>query len=251
MLLSELVQHLDRLLTPELFKDYQPNGLQVAGVDQVQRIVTGVSANQALIDAAIQSNADVLLVHHGFFWRGEEPCITGIRHRRLSALIKNDINLIAYHLPLDGHEKFGNNVQLAKLLDLKITGEFKVLEGPGIGRVGRPKKIMSGDALAYQIEKSLGRTPFYVPGRTETIEQVAWCTGAAQDAIFSAAEAGVDAFITGEISERTVAFAQELGLHFYAAGHHATEIYGVKVLGEYLAHQFKLDHEFIDIKNPI
>lgn len=248
---NDLIAHLNELLTPEVYEDFSPNGLQITGVDNISHLVTGVSANQALIDAAIQANADAVLVHHGFFWKGEDPCITGIRHKRISCLVKSDINLIAYHLPLDGHDKLGNNAQLAHILDIKMTGEFSIPNGPGIGRVGRLKQTMSGVVFAEHVQDVLKRTPLYIPGESETIETIAWCTGAAQSYIFAAADAGADAFLTGEVSEQTVAFAKELGLHFYAAGHHATESYGVKAVGDYLASKFKLEHQFIDINNPV
>ncbi len=167
LLLSELVSYLEELLTPHLYHDFCPNGLQVSGVNEIGRIVTGVSANQALTDAAIQENADVLLVHHGYFWKGEGECITGIKHSRLSSLIKNDINLIAYHLPLDAHPKFGNNVQLAERLNIKPMDEFHFDFGPALGRIGRLRQAVSGQEFAEQIESTLRRAPFYIPGRSE------------------------------------------------------------------------------------
>ena len=251
MQVSDLVSHLNELLKPERFQDFAPNGLQIAGVDCIEHLVTGVSANLALIDAAIEVKADALLVHHGFFWKGEQACITGIRHTRFSRLIKNDINLIAYHLPLDGHDEFGNNAQLAQALAINMTGEFATENGPGIGRVGKLKSLMSGIAFAEHVQAVLQRTPLYIPGHSKQIKKIAWCTGAAQDLIFAAAEVGADAFLTGEVSERTIAFAKELGLHFYAAGHHATERYGIKALGDYLAKTFTCKHTFIDIHNPV
>jgi dinuclear metal center YbgI/SA1388 family protein len=247
----DLTAYLHTLLQPEKYQDYCPNGLQISGVKSIEHIVTGVSANQALIDAAIQANADSVLVHHGFFWKGEEPCLTGLRYQRCASLIKNDINLMAYHLPLDGHEKLGNNVQLAERLGIKLTGDLLVPEGPGIVRVGRVKQPISGIGFAEHIESVLKRTPLYIPGSSPTITSIAWCTGAAQDFIFLAEKAGVDAFLTGEVSERTVAFAKELGVHFFAAGHHATERYGIQALGDHLASQFKLRHSFIDVDNPV
>lgn len=251
LLISELVSYLDKLLTPNVYNDFCPNGLQVAGVTEIGRVITGVSANQALTQAAIQENADVLLVHHGYFWKGEDDCITGIKHSRLSALIKNDINLMAYHLPLDAHPKFGNNIQLAQRLDIKPTDEFHFDFGPAIGRVGILNRNMSGQEFAEHIETTLQRAPFYIPGKSEKIKSIAWCTGAAQDLLLEAANHNVDAFLTGEMSERTLAFAQESGLHFYAAGHHATERYGIAALGEHLAKKFGIYHKFIDINNPI
>lgn len=249
---AKLIAYLNQLLKPELYQDYCPNGLQVATKnDQVKRLVTGVSANQALIAAAVKAEADLLLVHHGFFWRGENPCLLGIHYQRIAQLIESGMGLVCYHLPLDGHDKFGNNVQLAKVLELNMTGEFVVPLGPGIGRTGRLLTPMSGNLFAKQISVKLERMPFYIPGKSAMIHTLAWCSGAAQDFIFAAAEAGVDAFLTGEASERTVSFAKELGLHFYAAGHHATERYGVQALGHHLQTKFELSHEFIDIDNPI
>lgn len=251
MQIDQLLSHLNELLQPENYNDFAPNGLQISGIDSVERIVTGVSANLALIDAAIQHNADALLVHHGFFWKNEDRVVTGIRYQRFSRLIKNNINLIAYHLPLDGHPKLGNNAQLADVLNLKITGEFETNYGSGVGCVGVLKDTLSGYAFAEHIQERLQRTPLYIPGRSETIQKIAWCTGGAPDLIFAAAKAGADAYLTGEVRESTVAFAEELGLHFYAAGHHATERYGIKALGDYLARKFKLEHRFIDINNPV
>jgi len=252
ILITELVRHLEVLLKPALYQDYCPNGLQVAPAkDKIKRIASGVSANQALIEAAVSFNADLLLVHHGFFWKGENPCLIGIHYQRVARLIREGIGLVSYHLPLDGHETLGNNVQLAKKIGIELRGEFEVAAGPGIGRLGQLKTEQSGKQLAEQIAVKLQRPPFYIPGNKNLIRSVAWCTGAAQDFIFSAAAAQVDAFITGEVSERTVAFAKELGLHFYAAGHHATERYGVRALGEYLQNTFNLEHQFIDIDNPV
>jgi len=249
--IASLLDYLDKLLTPNLFKDYCPNGLQVAGVEEITRIVSGVSANQALTQAAIQENADLILVHHGYFWKGEGDCITGIRHARLSPLIKNDINLLSYHLPLDAHAKFGNNIQLAERLNIKPTSEFYFEAGPAIARLGTLKQKKTGSEFSAHIESVLDRKPFYIPGKSEKIESIAWCSGAAQDLLLEASQHNVDAFLTGEVSERTVALAQELGIHFYAAGHHATERYGVLSLGEHLAKKFNLYHRYIDIDNPV
>lgn len=248
--INELLSYLDNLLTPNLFRDYCPNGLQVAGRIEIRKIISGVSANQALLDAAVQAQSDLILVHHGYFWRDENPCITGLKQTRLSTLIKNEINLIAYHLPLDAHDTLGNNIQLAKLLGITPINELKVNSGPGLVRIGQLDG-MSGASFASHIEKKLNRQPFYIPGRKEKINSIVWCTGAAQDFIELAIEFGADAYLTGEVSERTVSIAKESGIHFYAAGHHATERYGVAALGEHLAQQFGLAHEFIDIDNPI
>lgn len=249
--IDSLCEYLNVLLHPELFSDYCPNGLQVSGKKEIERLVTGVTASQALIDAAIEVGADAILVHHGFFWKGENPCITGYKRDRLAALIKNNVNLIAYHLPLDAHHEFGNNVQLARLLGLSDIDHFSAGEQPALGCYGVLTKPCDGDQFALHIETQLQRRPLHIPGKAREIKHVAWCTGAAQDFIDAAAAHNVDAFITGEVSERTVHIARETGLHFYAAGHHATERYGVQSLGEHLAKEFKLQHEFIDIDNPV
>ena len=248
---SELIDYLNQYLSVEQYQDYAPNGLQISGVSEIQRLVTGVSANQALIDAAIACGADALLVHHGFFWKHDNPCITGIQQRRIHALLKHGINLLAYHLPLDGHATVGNNIQLAHRLDIKVTGEMTTHFGPGVGMVGQLHTPMHGVALAEHLAVRLARPPLHIAPNDNLMTQIAWCTGAAPDLIYAAADAGVDAYITGEIAERTVAIAKELGIHFFAAGHHATERDGVRVLGEHLSQQFGLTHQFIDINNPV
>jgi dinuclear metal center YbgI/SA1388 family protein len=247
---SSLLHYLNALLKPELFLDYCPNGLQVSGIDSISTIVTGVSACQALIDEAIRLKADALLVHHGFFWKGEDPCVVGMKRCRLSALLENNINLIAYHLPLDAHPELGNNFQLAQQLNIHI--DKKSLKNPmNLCWHGEFKKPLSPEALSRLITEKLNRAPLHIPGAAKEINNIAWCTGAAQDEIETALSLGVDAFITGEVSERTVHFARENGLHFYAAGHHATERYGIKALGEHLAKKFKIKATFVDIDNPV
>ena len=249
--LEHLVAYLDNFLQAEQFKDYCPNGLQVSGKTGINKLVTGVSANQALIEAAVAVHADAILVHHGFFWKNEPTTLTGLRYHRIKPLIKNDISLLAYHLPLDCHPVYGNNVQLAKLLGINAVSSFAVEPGLYLGYQGRFSRPCSGDQLSAVITDNWVRSPLYVPGKSAVIDTIAWCTGAAQDYILSAYELGVDAFLTGEASERTFHLAQETGLHFFAAGHHATERYGVLALGEHLRAQFGLEHEFIDIHNPI
>jgi dinuclear metal center YbgI/SA1388 family protein len=249
--INELVAYLDELLTPDLYRDYCPNGLQVSGNTYVTKLVTGVSANQTLLDQAAKVAADAVLVHHGFFWQGEDPTLVGIKRARMWTLLKNDLNLLSYHLPLDGHAIFGNNIQLAKVLGIHAFSEIKVKSGPGILHVGNLAQSMSGNEFALHIEHQLLRKPFYIQGHSSEINRIAWCTGAAQDYIEKAAKSGVDAFLTGEVSERTVSLARELGIHFYAAGHHATERYGVLALGEHLTQKFGIVHEFIDVDNPI
>ncbi len=248
VLLNELVEYCDDLLDVSAFHDYAPNGLQVEGVAEVRKIVTGVTACQGLIDAAVEASADVLMVHHGFFWKGESACITGIKRRRIAKLIENNVSLVAYHLPLDGHSELGNNAQLAKLLGIKISGRF----GPdNLAMYGWLPKKMTAVELQAQLGSVLNRQPMHLLGEPVDIQFVAWCTGAAQGYIEAASQLGVQAFISGEVSEQTTHFARESGVHYYAAGHHATERYGVKALGVALANEFLLGHEFIDIDNPV
>ncbi|MDH5184207.1 MAG: Nif3-like dinuclear metal center hexameric protein [Gammaproteobacteria bacterium] len=247
---SELLTYLDGLLDVAAFKDYGPNGLQVEGSGQVKHIVSGVTASQALIEAAIERGADTLLVHHGYFWKGEDPRIIGMKYRRIKALLDHDINLLGYHLPLDAHPQLGNNAQLAQCLGFTADGGFGRDNGPDIGLYGALNTSMAGEQLASHIETVLGRKPLYIAGHERAVKTIAWCTGGAQSYIEQAADLGVDAYLSGEISEYTVHIARELGIHFYAAGHHATERYGVMALGQHLSEKFDLQHEFVDIGNP-
>lgn len=252
MQLSTLVAYTDRLLAVTEFNDYCPNGLQVQGRAEVKTLVGGVTACQALLDAAIAAGADALLVHHGYFWKGEDPRIVGIRYQRLSTLLRHDLSLLAYHLPLDAHPVYGNNAQLAALLDLSVEDYFGPPgRGPAIGCVGRLATPLSGPAFAAHIAAKLARQSLHIPGAAPLIRRLAWCTGAAQSYLETALEHGVDAFLTGEISEPSVHLAREAGLHYFAAGHHATERYGVQALGAHLAEHFPLNFTFIDIDNPV
>ena len=248
---AALVQYLDAFLSVDQFTDFCPNGLQISGRDTIHHLVTGVTANLALIDAAIERNADALLVHHGFFWRGEDPCIVGLKYERIRRLIQHDISLFAYHLPLDAHSAVGNNVQLATELGLRVQGPLTDGHVPPLTLRGAFDQPLSGQQLETQLKQAVGRAPLYIEGRSEEIRTVAWCTGAAQDYIVVAVEAGCDAYITGEVSERTVDIARESGIHFYAAGHYATEQFGVQALGNQLADQFNLTHTFIPVPNPV
>ena len=248
--LKTLVAQADALLQPERFADYCPNGLQVEGKPAVARLITGVTASQALIEAAIAAQADAILVHHGYFWKGESPCITGMKRQRLGLLLQHNISLLAYHLPLDAHPEVGNNAQLAQRLGIVMTGGLQPDSSTPIGNVGFLTEPLSADALATHIAMQLGRAPLLVRGGAHEIRRIAWCTGGAQSYIEQAAALGVDAFISGEISEPTVHCARELGIHFFAAGHHATEKYGAPALGEYLARELGIAHQFIDIDNP-
>lgn len=247
----KLANKLDQFLEIHQFKDYCPNGLQVEGVAEVKKIITGVTANQALIDIAIAEGADAILVHHGFFWKGEPQQIVGMKYNRIKALIENGINLYAYHLPLDVHPELGNNAQLAKLLTITDRRPLEPWDKRSVGRVGKFAQAITSDELVQRIESALGRTPLHIDGGKKEIKTVAWCTGGGQDLISIAAEQGIDAFISGEISERTVHTAKEMGIHYYAAGHHATERYGVQALGEWMEAELDLDVQFIDIDNPV
>lgn len=249
--LKELELELKSVLRPEQFKDYCPNGLQVEGRHEISKLVTGVTACRKLIDAAAESGADALLVHHGYFWRGEDQSIAGIKKSRIEALLDHDMSLFAYHLPLDVHQEFGNNVQLAKVLGLEIDGELGKQNNHPIGLTGSVSGDVDFESLGVLIAEKLGRQPLAIAGKSKNIRTLAWCTGAAQNYIELAVAAGVDAYITGEVSEPTVHIARESGIHFYSAGHHATERYGVQAIGRHLADKFELDHHFIDIDNPV
>ncbi|MFT4242894.1 MAG: Nif3-like dinuclear metal center hexameric protein [Acidovorax sp.] len=244
---TELLQAFDRLLQPERFKDYGPNGLQVEGRPEITRIVSGVTASRALIDAAIAARADAIFVHHGLFWRGQDGRVTGWMKQRLQRLLAHDINLFAYHLPLDAHPELGNNAQLGRVLGLQADARF------GEQDVGfaAPASFASGQALADHVAAALGRAVTLAqPDEARPIRRVAWCTGGAQGYFESAIAAGADAFITGEISEPQAHLARETGTVFIAAGHHATERYGAPAVAAHVAQQLGLAHEFIEIDNP-
>lgn len=246
-----LIRYCNELLDSGGFQDYCPNGLQVEGRTEIRRIVSGVTASQALVDAAVEAQADLLLVHHGYFWRGESAAVVGVKQRRLKALLQSDINLVAYHLPLDVHAELGNNVQLARLMGWQISGGLEPNNPRSVGLTGELAAPCAGEELAALLAARLQREPLFVAGHDRPVKRIAWCTGAAQGYIDKAIALGVDAFITGEVSEPTVHAARENGIHFYAAGHHATERYGAKALGEHLAATFGLEHRFIDIDNPV
>ncbi|WP_070962756.1 Nif3-like dinuclear metal center hexameric protein [Vibrio sonorensis] len=252
MNIIELENRLNEKLSPHLIKDYCPNGLQVEGKSEVKKVVTGVTASQALIEKAIELNADAILVHHGYFWKGEPEPIRGMKGKRIRSLIQNDINLIAYHLPLDIHPELGNNAELARLLDIQVEGGLEGHE-QSVAIYGRLKQPVSGKVFAETIAAVLNREPLHITpdNQDKPIETVGWCTGGGQDFIELAANRGLDAFISGEISERTTYTARERDIHYFSAGHHATERYGIKALGEWLANEHGLDVTFIDIDNPV
>ncbi|MBT0587210.1 Nif3-like dinuclear metal center hexameric protein [Alteromonas oceanisediminis] len=245
-----IVQYLADYLNVNKIKDYCPNGLQVEGRESINRIVTGVTASQALIDEAIKRGADAILVHHGYFWKGEEQCVRGMKRQRLKALLSHDINLLAYHLPLDVHPVVGNNAQLAKRLSIDVGVGLEPANPFSVAMRGRFSQPLTHADLHQQLTDSLD-TRVLSEGEPEgIINTVAWCTGGGQGYIDAAAEQGIDAFISGEVSEQTIHTAREMGIHFFAAGHHATERYGAKALGEHLAAHYDVQVEFVDIPNP-
>jgi dinuclear metal center YbgI/SA1388 family protein len=249
--LSELSLYLKEYLSVDKIKDYCPNGIQVEGRDQVKRIVGGVTASQALIDEAIRKNACAVLVHHGYFWKGEAQPITGIKKKRIKQLLINDVSLLAYHLPVDVHAECGNNVQLAKALDIEITGPLEVGNPRSVGLVGKLRKPMTVQSFSEHVSTVLGRACEFIGDREKIIEQIGFCTGAAQGMIDLAVSQNLDAYLSGEISEPTVHVARETGVAYFAAGHHATERGGIQALGQHLADRFDIEFEFIDIDNPV
>jgi dinuclear metal center YbgI/SA1388 family protein len=248
MKLSELVDYTGQLLQVERFRDYCPNGLQLEGRPDVQVVVSGVTASMALLERAAELGADLVLVHHGYFWKGEDARVVGIKRNRLKFLLEQDISLVAYHLPLDAHPEFGNNARLGSLLEFNIEGWFGE---QSIAAHGTLKQSMTLGELGRSISVILAREPMLVGDPNKRLSRVAWCTGAAQDYLELAVNLGVDAFITGEVSERTVHIARESGVAFIAAGHHATERYGIQALGEHLSQRFGISHHFVDIDNPV
>jgi dinuclear metal center YbgI/SA1388 family protein len=245
MKINDLNNYLNQLLHPERFSDYCPNGLQVEGKPEINKIVTGVTASMDLLQAAHKANADAVLVHHGYFWRGENLLITGIKKQRIQFLLQHEINLFAFHLPLDMHPELGNNVMLAKQLGLKVDAWADML---ALLELDKPQTLKS---LAELIEEKLNRIPLVIGDLSRPIKRIALCTGAAQGYIEQAVAANVDVYISGEISEQTVHVARETGMSYISAGHHATERYGIQALGEHLAQKFGLIHEFIDCENPV
>ncbi|MEN9398680.1 MAG: hypothetical protein RLZ81_3210 [Pseudomonadota bacterium] len=245
-----LLNALDGTLRPERFKDYGPNGLQVEGAATVRSLVSGVTASRALIEAAIAQGADAILVHHGLFWRGQDGRVTGWMRQRLALLLKHEINLFAYHLPLDAHPELGNNAQLGGRLGLRVTGQFGEQELGFLGERVDGGQFDSAQALAAHIEQALGRAVTLVSTEQGAIKRIAWCSGGAQGYFEAAIAAGAQAFITGEISEPQAHYARESGVAYLACGHHASERYGVAALADHVATRLGLAHVFIDIDNP-
>lgn len=248
VLREELRVYLDSLLDTARFRDYCPNGLQVEGREHVRRIVCGVTASLALIEAAIRRRADALLVHHGWFWNAEDRRIAGFRKQRMARLLKHDISLFAYHLPLDAHPLLGNNAQLALRLGWTIDGRFAEQD---LGFIGAPRAPTTAGELLRHMQRELGREPLLIGDPARQVARIAWCSGGAQAYFEAALATGADVFVSGEISEQTVHLARETGMAFIAAGHHATERYGVTALGAELAGRFGIDCEFVDIDNPV
>lgn len=243
-----LTAHLDQLLEVARFSDYGPNGLQVEGRETIRRLVTGVTASLALIEAAIEAEADAILVHHGLFWRGQDGRVTGWMKQRLARLLRHDINLYAYHLPLDAHAELGNNAQLGLRLGFVAQGRFGDQQ---LGWLGSPPAdVGTAGQLADLVAARLGRRPVLLPGDGRTLRSVAWCTGGAQGWFESAIAAGADLYLTGELSEPQAHYARETGVAFLACGHHATERYGAEAVGVHLARMYGLSHQHIDIDNP-
>jgi dinuclear metal center YbgI/SA1388 family protein len=243
-----LGQALDAVLEPEKFRDYGPNGLQVEGDRDIHMLVSGVTASRALIEAAIAAKADAIVVHHGLFWRGQDGRVTGWMRERLRLLLTHGIHLFAYHLPLDAHPELGNNAQLARVLGLQTEGRFGE---QNLGFFGSGTQAWAGSqALADHVAQTLGRSVTCVGGSDRSVQRVAWCTGGAQSYFEAAIAQGVDAFITGEISEPQAHLARETGVAFLACGHHATERYGAPALAEHVAQSLGLQHRFIEIDNP-
>lgn len=249
--LQDIIQWCDQTLKSPEFKDYAPNGLQIEGKTEVHKILAAVTASQDAIDAAIRENADLLLVHHGYFWKGEAYPITGMRGKRIKSLIQHDISLLAYHLPLDSHPSLGNNAAIADLLELERIETLDPSERHPIGNIGYLNQPMPVEEFKKFVSEKLKFDVTHLPADKNMIEKVGFCTGGAQDFIVKAAEQGCDAYISGEVSERTFYEAKELGVHYFACGHHATERYGVQRLGQAISEQFDIEYVYFELNNPI
>lgn len=249
--LQDIIQWCDQTLKSSEFKDYAPNGLQIEGKTEVRKILAAVTASQDAIDAAIRENADLLLVHHGYFWKGEAYPITGMRGKRIKSLIQHDISLLAYHLPLDSHPSLGNNAAIADLLKLERIEALDPSERHPIGNIGYLNQPMPVEDFKKFVSETLKFDVTHLPADKNMIEKVGFCTGGAQDFIVKAAEQGCDAYISGEVSERTFYEAKELDVHYFACGHHATERYGVQRLGQAISEQFDIEYVYFELNNPI
>lgn len=248
--LSTLVRQLDDWLQPAAVTDYAPNGLQVEGRPEVAHLVTGVTASQRFLERALATGADAVLVHHGYFWKGEPSPIVGMKARRIATLMRADVSLLAYHLPLDIHPKWGNNARLGEVLGLPPSRPITLGGLEGLGRASElavPERLQD---FAARVSRALAREPLVVSGGDHSVQRLAWCTGGGQDFIHQAAALGADTYISGEISERTTHAARELGVHYLCAGHHATERYGVQAVGGNLAEALGIQHTYMEVDNP-
>ncbi len=248
---DELATYLNGYLNTEIFQDYAPNGLQISGKDEVRVICTAVSASLSTILTAVQHKADALLVHHGFFWRGEAPTLLGIKRERIAQLLVHDINLFAFHLPLDCHTVIGNNACIGRLLDVRDVTSHRQGKNRDLLWAGTLEKALNPEDFMTLLTGKFERLPVHLKAPKSMIQHIAWCSGAAQDFIDDAALLGVDAYLSGEMSERTYYQAKEHDIHYFACGHHATERLGVRSLGEHLATTYDLTHYFIDADNPV
>ena len=248
---DEIVAFCDQLLEVAAFEDYGPNGLQVPGPSEVSKVATGVSANRAFIEAAIECGAQLAIAHHGLFWGGDPQALSEQMAKRLRALLTADVSLAAYHLPLDAHPELGNNALLCAQLGFQQEGRFVQLGGRPIGIVGRSAEGIEARALIERVGELVGREPLVFDAGPERVRSIGIVSGGASAQIREAIALGLDAYLTGEPSEPAMADAQEGGIHFIAAGHYATETFGVRRLGEVLAERFAVEQEFIDIPNPI
>ncbi len=244
---TEIINHLNGLLKPQRFRDYAPNGLQVQGSDRVRKIITAVSASQRAIDFAIEQEAEMLLVHHGYFWKHENPVVEGLKAQRLAKLLRHQINLVAYHLPLDQHERFGNNALFAEHFDCVEVWQSLVEALIWHAEI----KPIAAEELRRQLSQQLGREALMLGESRGPVSRIGWCTGAAQDYFSQAVAEGAQLFISGEYAERTYHEANELGALYISCGHHASERAGVRALGEYLGEEFGLTVRFFDEPNPL
>lgn len=245
---QDLLQWCDAQLQTHTFRDYAPNGLQVEGTKQIRKIITAVTASRAAIEHAAEQGADTLLVHHGMFWKSEPVTLTGWKRERIAILLKNNINLIGYHLPLDAHPEWGNNAQLAKMFNWQPEKQFGEQNLLNIGTL--PENQNTLEKLLICLEKTLGRKPVYVGELSGSLKKIAWCSGGAQGFFQDAIDAGADVYITGEISEPQFHLANETGVAFVSAGHHATERGGVQALGAAIQAHFGVEVAFFDEANP-
>ena len=252
--LNRLHDYCNQLLVADTFRDYCPNGLQVEGKSQIKKLVVGVTASQQFLQQAIARGAEAVLVHHGYFWKGEAANIIGVKKQRIHTLLQNDVSLLAYHLPLDAHALYGNNITLAQQLDFvqPRPAVTRQTDTAGLLWQGELRQACSAQQLSAQIQQRLQRAPLHLAARNpRPIKTLAWCSGAAQGYIEQAAQLGVDAYVSGEVSEQTFHLAQELDVHYFAIGHHASESFGVQALARHLAQQFDLQWEFVDVLNPV